>query len=462
MKTAVIIGGGITGLSALYYLQKQQLNLHVILVEQNEALGGKIRTVKNDEFIMEAGADSIVARNEGVMPLIEELDLLDELVYNETGTSYIYTDNMLHKIPEDTIFGIPTSVDSLFSSTLISEKGKQEAMLDFKKTENPFTIDSSVGSFLTYFLGEEIVEKQISPILSGVYSGKLDTLTMKSTLPYLLDYKNKYGSIMKGFSENKKTFQAAGNKKFISFKNGLSTLIDRLEERSDPAEFLKGVRVTRIEKTNARYELSFDNDETIQADFVVLSTPHDAAQRMLNAPELDADFNELTNSSLTSVYIGFDISDDRLPADGTGFIVTKGSDLMCDACTWTSRKWAHTSLHHHLLVRLFYKSSNPNDEALKQMNEEALTKAALSDIQKSLGLIEKPHSVNVTRWTNSMPNYHLQHSQAVSSLSQNMADLFPNVLLAGCSYFGVGIGACIANGKKIADTIASSGETNVN
>ncbi len=456
MKTAVIIGGGITGLSALYHLQKQQLNLNVILVEQNEELGGKIRTVKNEEFIMEAGADSIVARNEGVMPLIKELDLLDKLVYNETGTSYIYTDNTLHKIPENTIFGIPTSVESLFSSTLISEKGKQEAMLDFEKTENNFTIDSSVGSFLEHFLGKEIVEKQISPILSGVYSGKLETLTMASTLPYLLDYKNKYGSIIKGFSENKKTFQSAGNKKFISFKNGLSTLIDRLEERSGNARVLKGVRITHIEKTGDAYELSFDNDENIQADFVVLSTPHDAAQRMLNAPELDLDFNELTHSSLTSVYIGFDISDDRLPADGTGFIVTEGSDLMCDACTWTSRKWAHTSQHHRLLVRLFYKSSNLNYEALKQLNEEELTKAALSDIQKSLGITEKPHSVNVTRWTDLMPNYHLKHSQAVSSLSQKMADLFPNVLLAGCSYYGVGIGACITNGKNIADTIANS------
>lgn len=456
MKTAVIIGGGITGLSALYHLQKKQLDLNVILVEQNEELGGKIRTVKNEGFIMEAGADSIVARNEGVMPLIQELDLLDELVYNETGTSYIYTGSTLHKIPEDTIFGIPTSVESLFSSTLISEKGKQEAMLDFEKTENPFTIDSSVGSFLEYFLGKEIVEKQISPILSGVYSGKLETLTMKSTLPYLLEYKNKYGSIIKGFSENKKTFQAAGNKKFISFKNGLSVLIDRLLERSGDTSILKGARVTGIEKTGDTYELSFENIENIQADFIVLTAPHDAAQRMLNTMELDADFNELTNSSLTSVYIGFDISDNRLPADGTGFIVTEGSDLMCDACTWTSRKWAHTSQHQHLLVRLFYKSSNPHYKTLEQMNDEELTMAALSDIQKSLGITEKPHSINVTPWTNLMPNYHLQHSQAVSSLSQKMTDLFPNVLLAGCSYYGVGIGACIVNGKNAADTIANS------
>ena len=66
-------------------------------------------------------------------------------------------------------------------------------------------------------------------MLSGVYSGKLNELTMASTLPYLLDYKNKYGSIIKGLKRIKQ-FQSAGNKKFVSFKGGLSTIIDRLEE----------------------------------------------------------------------------------------------------------------------------------------------------------------------------------------------------------------------------------------
>lgn len=117
MKTVVVVGGGITGLTALYHLQKKAsekgLKVNAVLVEKDSELGGKIRTVKEDGFIMEAGADSIVARNEGVLPLVEELQLQDELVYNETGTSYIYTNNQLHKIPLDTIFGIPMSTDSL-------------------------------------------------------------------------------------------------------------------------------------------------------------------------------------------------------------------------------------------------------------------------------------------------------------------------------------------------------------
>ena len=156
------------------------IDLNLILVEKEEYLGGKIHSVEEKDFIMESGADSIVARNEHVMPLIKDLNLEEEMVYNETGISYIYSDNILHPIPSDTIFGIPMSVESLFSSTLVSTKGKIVALKDFI-TKNKEFKDS--------FLGKELVERQIAPVLSGVYSGKLNELTMASTLPYLLDYK---------------------------------------------------------------------------------------------------------------------------------------------------------------------------------------------------------------------------------------------------------------------------------
>ena len=167
---------------------------------------------------MESGADSIVARNEYVMPLVKDLNLEDEMVYNETGISYIYSENMLHPIPSDTIFGIPMSAQSLFSSTLVSTKGKIVALKDFITKNKEFTKDTSLALFLESFLGKELVERQIAPVLSGVYSGKLNELTMASTLPYLLDYKNKYGSIIKGFEENKKQFQSAGNKNSYHLK----------------------------------------------------------------------------------------------------------------------------------------------------------------------------------------------------------------------------------------------------
>lgn len=301
-----------------------------------------------------------------------------------------------------------------------------------------------------------MVEKQISPVLSGVYSGKLNELTMASTLPYLLDYKNTYGSIMKGFEVNKKQFQAAGNKKFLSFKKGLSTIIDRLEEELTETDIRKGITTTNVRKVNEGYEVSFANQEVIQADYVVLATPHDVAQPLLGSKELENDFNKLKNSSLISIYLGFEIPDEQLPADGTGFIVSENSDLFCDACTWTSRKWKHTSDKQNLLVRMFYKSSNPAYEKIKQKSAEELVQVALSDIEKSLGIQGEAQVIEVTNWKDLMPNYHLEHNHAVQSLNEKLSAVFPNVYLAGASYYGVGIGACIGNGKKTAEKIVKA------
>ncbi|WP_026562000.1 protoporphyrinogen oxidase [Bacillus sp. J37] len=457
MKTVLVIGGGITGLTAMYYLQKykneQKLDLQLILVEQSKQLGGKIRSVHHEDFIMETGADSIVVRNEGVMPLIKELQMEDEIVYNETGISYIYTKNELKPIPADSVFGIPTSIKSLFRSTLISPKGKMVALKDFVTKNKHFTSEDSVGEFLEAFLGKEIVENQISPVLSGVYSGKLTKLTMASTLPYLLEYKNQYGSIIRGMSENKAKFQSSSNKKFVSFKGGLGAIIDTLEKQLTDVDILTGVKSNSIKHIENKYEVTLDNHDTISADFVVLATPHDVAQKVLDTTELDQEFNKLKNSSLTSVYLGFDIPDDKLPANGTGFIVTENSDLHCDACTWTSRKWTHTSSKRKLLVRLFYKSSNPFYETLKKMSEQEMIQTALTDIDNSLGITAQPITVEVTNWDNLMPNYHLEHNLAVTSLSEKMSKTFPNLFIAGASYFGVGIGACIKNGKQTAEKI---------
>jgi protoporphyrinogen/coproporphyrinogen III oxidase len=220
MKTVLIIGGGVTGLSAMHELHKwkkeNQSNLRLILVEASPELGGKIRTVKEDGFVMEAGADSIVARKAIGMSFIEELGLEDEVVYNDVGRSFIYSCGELKPIPTDSVFGIPASVESLAKSTLVSAEGKVEALKDFYTTNSKFTKNDSIGTFLEYFFGKELVEKQIAPVLSGVYSGELSELTIASTLPYLIDYKEEHGSIIKGLEANKKKFLGGGEKKFFS------------------------------------------------------------------------------------------------------------------------------------------------------------------------------------------------------------------------------------------------------
>jgi protoporphyrinogen/coproporphyrinogen III oxidase len=457
VKTILVIGGGITGLAAMHELHKWKLennsDVRLILVEASKELGGKIRTVKDSQFVMEAGADSIVSRKANSMSFIQDLGLEDEVVFNQTGRSFIYTEGELKAIPTDSVFGIPASIESLAKSTLVSAEGKVEALKDLYTSQNPFTKTDSVGSFLKYFLGKELVEKQIAPVLSGVYSGDIHELTIASTLPYLIDYKEKYGSIIKGLEANKKTFQSGGDKKFFSFKNGLDTLIQAYEAKLQNVEILKNTKVNIIEKKSNRYLVTLDSGEPLSVDNIILSIPDNAAAELLENQELKHEFTKLKNSSLISVYLGFDVPDSVLPADGTGFISAQSDDLSCNACTWTSRKWEHTSLKGNLLVRLFYKSSHPVFADMVNMNQEEILKVALEDVQKSLGLNATPIVKNITKWTDSMPNYSISHPNTLTTLEKLLESHYPGIQLAGCSYYGVGIPDCIENGKIKAQNI---------
>lgn len=457
MNTIVIIGGGITGLSTLYYLNKglQQVGqmARLILVEAGETLGGKIRTLRDSEFIMETGADSIVARKTNIAPLLQELGLTDQITYNATGTSYIYTRDGLKKIPEESVFGIPLSLKALAESELVSAEGKVEALKDYYTPNTSFTKSDSLGRFLEEFLGKELVESQVAPVVSGVYSGELRELTIASTFPYLLEYKNTYGSIMGGLAENKHKYLSTGSKKFVSFQSGMSVLIDTLEAHLSETDIRKGVAAEKLTRSGDRYEITLGSGEKLEADYVVLGTPAAAAKQLIHDRQLSEDFDQLTTKSLISVYLGYNIEDRELSYDGTGFITGKDSDLKCDACTWTSRKWGHTSRHQRLLLRLFYKSSNPYYEELIGRSDDELKQIAMEDVKGSLGISAEPVASEVTKWHNNMPNYHLKHRQVVESLERKLEERYPNVILAGCSYYGVGIPDCIANGEQTASRI---------
>ena len=196
-----------------------------------------------------------------------------------------------------------------------------------------------------------------------------------------------------------------------------------------------------------------NNQEIIEADYVVLSIPHNAAENLIDDPDLKNEFSGLKNSSLISVYVGFDVLDSVLPADGTGFITANTDELSCNACTWTSRKWEHTSKSGNLLVRLFYKSSHPSFASLKEMDKEELLEIALGDIHKSLGINAEPVASEVTQWVDQMPNYLITHPKSVAALEGKMAAAYPGIILAGCSYYGVGIPDCIQNGVDSARKI---------
>lgn len=457
MKTVLVIGAGVNGLSAMYELQKWKTenssDVKLVLAESSDQLGGKIRTVEEDGFIMEAGADSIVTRKAMDMSFLEELGLKEELIHNAAGRSYIFSEGELKGIPADAVFGIPASIESLANTPLVSAEGKVEALKDLYTAHNPFTKNDSIGAFLEFYFGKELVEKQIAPVLSGVYSGKLSDLTIASTLPSVYDFKEEYGSIIEGYAANREKYQSSGDKKFLSFKRGLNTLIHAYERKLEDVEILKNRKVTSLTRTGEQYEVVFNKNEKLNADYVVLSIPHQAAKEIIGDKHIHQQLAKLNNSSLISVYVGFNVPDDILPADGTGFIAANNAELSCNACTWTSRKWIHTSEARNLLVRLFYKSSHPSFAKVKEMSEKELLALALVDIEKSLHIKAEPISSEVTKWTEQMPTYMIDHPQTIAQLEELLAVTYPGVYIAGSSYYGSGIPDCIENGENVARDI---------
>ena len=154
-----------------YMAQQLHEDARFILVEKDAQLGGKMTTYYDNDFVMELGADSIVARHRSVAPLIQELGLEDRVVYNNTGVSYIYRHNQLHAIPLESMYGIPMNREALQASTLVSEKRKKRVLKELDLPNDRFDASSSIGEFLEYFFGREPVENQIAPVLSGIYSG---------------------------------------------------------------------------------------------------------------------------------------------------------------------------------------------------------------------------------------------------------------------------------------------------
>src|SRR5690625_988231 len=206
-QTIVIVGGCITGLTTAFYLQKEvdtrALPYDIKLLEESNRLGGKIRTKRKNGFIIEQGPDSFLARKEPAVRLAKRLGLQNELVRNNTGQAYILIEQTLHKMLKGSFMGVPTDLQALQDTPLLSSEGKQRALLDLELPPSDVQGDQSLGSFFRRRFGDELVEHVIEPLLSGIYSGDIDEMSLLATFPDFYELEQQYGSIIKGLQQTR-------------------------------------------------------------------------------------------------------------------------------------------------------------------------------------------------------------------------------------------------------------------
>lgn len=452
VKRIAIVGGGITGLTTAYYLQKEinqhDLPFEVKLYESSEHLGGMIHTEHKDGFTIERGPDSLLARKPSVFRLIEEVGLQDNLVDVAAGKAYVLANEKLHGIPTGSFMGIPTQVTPFALSSLFSPIGKIRAAGDLVKSKSEPQEDQSLGHFFRNRLGDQVVENLIEPLLAGVYSGDLDRLSLMATFPNFYELEQKHGSLIKGLRKSRGK-QPKHKKKpsvFKTLKTGLGSLVDAVVEELDGGTIETKTAVDHIEKRDSGYDLMLGTGEVAQADSVILTTPHYACQRMLTQYEFMEPLKEMPATSVANVAMAFDQSAIEKDVDGTGFLVSRNSDYRITACTWTHKKWPHTTPDGKALLRAYV--GKPSDQEVVDLSDNEIQNIVLNDLNKIMNITQPPEFTVVTRWKDARAQYTVGHKERIHRIKESLRSELPGVFVAGASFEGLGVPDCIDQGEQ--------------
>ncbi|MFC5713549.1 protoporphyrinogen oxidase [Thalassorhabdus alkalitolerans] len=463
MKIA-IIGGGITGLSAAYYLQKEilakNLDAEYHLYEADSRLGGKIQTDYSDGFIIEKGPDSFLARKMSAFRLAKEVGLEGELLYNQTGQAYVLKEETLHPIPGGAVMGIPTKWGPFVKTKLFSPLGKARAAGDLIIPKSgDGSDDQSLGKFFRTRLGDEVVDYLIDPLLSGIYAGNIDNLSLKATFPQFEEIEQKHRSLILGMKSSmaqKEEQPAQGKAKgnFLSFKKGLQSLVDSIENHLDEDVVHKNASITLIKKKESGYEINFKDQSTAYFDRVIITTPLDVVKNMLPEDLHTDDFMEIPSTSVATVAMAFDEEQVKQEFEGTGFVVSKKSNYTITACTWTHKKWSHVAPKGKALLRCYV--GRAGEEEIVEKSDEEILEVVLKDLNKIMNVEGRPSFFRITRWRQSMPQYEVGHKQKLKKMRELLDKEMPGIHLAGASYEGLGLPDCITQGEKAVHKVLSS------
>jgi oxygen-dependent protoporphyrinogen oxidase len=471
-KRVLVAGGGITGLSAAYYLKKRFAErgepVHITLVEKEAAYGGKIATLRRNGFIMERGPDSFLARKQAIIDITRDLGLESELVPTrpEAKKTYILRSRKLVPMPPGLVFGIPTRLIPFVKSGLISPLGKARAAMDLILPGRKEEGDESIGRFIERRLGKEMLDRVVQPLLAGIYSGDCHELSIQATFPQFHEIEKKHRSlilgIMKGAGRAPSTASSVAlpervkNSMFLSYRNGLYTLVEALVERLRDVERVTGEAIAHIARhqTDGKtaYRVVTANGREFAADAIILALPAYALASVF--PQLPAvrAFGSMPYVSVANVLLGFEREHFPHPLDGSGFVVPPCEKRFITACTWTSSKWGHTAPGGKVLLRCYV--GRMGDEDWVHLSDEQIVEGVMRDVTDIMDLKDmrvQPDFVEVTRQIRSMPQYAVGHIERVTRLNDELADVYPGVFATGSAFHGIGLPDCIRQGKETAE-----------
>jgi len=443
MKVAVI-GGGISGLSAAYYLMKKGYNLSIF--EKENRFGGTIVTERMDEFLIEGGPDCFLKEKEWGIKLVKELGMEGELIgTNEASkTTYVLWRGELHEIPEGFFLLLPTKIFPFLKSSLFSLTGKLRAGLEIFIPPRKSEADESLADFVSRRLGREVLEKIVEPLVAGVHAGDPQKMSLKATFPGFIEIEKTCGGLLRWAMKRKKDKWSSP---FVTLKNGLGSLTEKLVDvMKGKVAFFKGKTVDRVRRTNSKWEILYNGGSEV-FDKVVLATPSFISGYIMREFPVSKFLKEIPYVSTATISMGFYEKGIEIP-EGYGFVVPAIELKRITAVTFSSNKFSYRAREGFKLIRCFV--GGYRNQELVGLPDEKMIKMCLQELSPVIRIKEHPLITRIFRWIKGMPQYHVGHTSLVEEIEKMLPE---GIYLTGNAYYGIGIPDCIRRGAEIAEKI---------
>jgi len=471
LKRIAIVGGGISGLSAAFTLEKQRsqgMPLEYALFESSPRLGGVLVTELVEGCLIEAGPDSFLTEKPWAIELCRQVGLSHQLIGSNDPDrkTYILVKGRLVAIPDGLMFMVPTKILPAILSPLFSSRTKLRMAQEWFHPPRKAEHDESVAEMVERHYGAEMVDRLADPLLSGVYGGEAGHLSVRAVLPRFAEMEANYGSLGRAMlAAHKRTLKSANGPAkplFTSLKDGMQQMVDAVVARL-PDSSLKTSSVVQGLQRQDRGWLVSAGYASDQFDAVILATPAQAAARLLypTSEQLASELAAIQYTSSITVNLGYNQKVRASLPPGFGFLVPRNEGKRMLAATFVHNKFPHRAPPDRALLRCFIGGTNCDREL--QLPDEAILQTVREELRQIIGLSAEPLFTRIYRWKGAMAQYGVGHLERLQRIDDLLTQL-PGLALAGNGYRGIGVPDCVRSGSEAANrglTAAGLGDSKV-
>lgn len=450
----VLIGAGLTGLTAAFYLHKQ--GKRVAVIEKENRVGGQIESLHHKGFIFEKGPNTGVISYPEVAELFQDLSPLCELetANEDAKRRLIWKGERFHEIPSSLLGGVTTSLFSLKDKFRILGEPFRA------KGEDP---NESVASLTRRRLGKSFLNYAVDPFLSGVYAGNPETLITKYALPKLYRLEQAYGSFIKGAiakaKQPKTDRDKLANKKVFSAIGGLEQIPKAIAKKIGAHSFYLAAKDTAIRPEGDHWSTRFSregNSFELLSKQVVTTVGGYALPQLL--PFLERDIlSKITNLRYAPVVqISVGIKDTgNLHFNAFGGLVPSCEKRDVLGILFPSACFEGRAPQKGALFSFFIGGVKRVE--LTQKTDEELTALVLDHLHSMLKFPKEvePDLIHIFRHPRAIPQYEQTSEERFKSIDRIQRE-YKGLILAGNIKDGIGMSDRIKQGVSIARELADA------